>query len=277
MECSVGDINFFYEDIGSGTPLLSLHGWSLDHRHMQNALEPVFDGRPGWRRLYPDLPGMGSTRAPDSHGSHDRMLEAVLGFVEEVIPGERFAVAGTSYGGYLARALVHELGDRIAGALLTVPAISGDPDPRVHDLPEHVVRREDAAYLDALAPGEDGSREMTVAQNPAVLDAWRRVIAPAVALADQDFLDFQGDVSFSFDPDELANPFQGPSLIVTGRFDDVCGYREAFDLLDRYPFATYAVLDWAGHALPDERSELFRSLVGDWLERVESCLAEAAD
>jgi pimeloyl-ACP methyl ester carboxylesterase len=269
VESQIGDVTVSYEDIGSGTPLLTLHGWPLDHRHMQNALEPVFAGRPGWRRLYPDLPGMGRTHAPDSYRRHDGMLEAVLGFVDAVIPGERFAVAGTSYGGYLARALVHELGGRVAGVLLTVPAISGNPDPSVHILPEHVVRREDPAYLGALAPNEDGSREMVVAQSMEVLDTWRRVIDPAVAAADYDFLDFRGDVTFSFDPDDLAEPFEGPSLIVTGRFDHVCGYREAFDLLGLYPFASYAALDWAGHALPDERSDLYRALVSDWLERVE--------
>jgi hypothetical protein len=32
------------------------------------------------------------------------------------------------------------------------------------------------------------------------------------------------------------------------------------------------VLDWAGHSLPSERTELHDALVNDWLERVEEYL-----
>jgi pimeloyl-ACP methyl ester carboxylesterase len=167
----------------------------------------------------------------------------------------------------------HECGDRVAGVLLGVPVVAGDARNRI--LPEHRVRHEDPAYLAALEPGEDGSQEMIVAQGLEVLDSWRRVISPAVEIADNDFLErLGGNYHFSFDPDDLAEPFEGPSLIVTGRFDHVCGYREAFGLLDLYPFASYAALDWAGHALPDERSDLYQALVSDWLERVEGHLAE---
>jgi pimeloyl-ACP methyl ester carboxylesterase len=274
MECKIKDVTFVYEDIGSGLPVLMLHGWPIDHRHMLNSLEPAFADRSGWRRLYPDLPGMGRTRAADWIETEDQMLELVLELVDRLIPGERFAVAGGSYGGWLARGLVHERPSQLAGVMLSVPAIGGDGRDRV--LPKHRIRHEDAEYLHALEPGEEGSREMIVAQGMDVLESWRRAIFPALELADHDFLErLGGNYAFSFDPDDLEQPFEAPTLIVTGRFDDVCGYREAFDLLDRYPNATYAVLDWAGHSLPDERRELFIALVSDWLERVEAYVREA--
>ena len=44
--------------------------------------------------------------------------------------------------------------------------------------------------------------------------------------------------------------------------------------MDEFPRATYAVLDLAGHHIGRiERPELFRALVGDWLERMEAILA----
>ncbi|MFD2469254.1 alpha/beta fold hydrolase [Amycolatopsis silviterrae] len=48
-----------YVEHGSGTPVLAVHGWMPDHRLMTGCLEPVFARRPGFRRIYPDLPGMG--------------------------------------------------------------------------------------------------------------------------------------------------------------------------------------------------------------------------
>ena len=44
---------------GSGRPLLVLHGGGLDHRHMVDAIEPVFEENSGWERFYIDLPGHG--------------------------------------------------------------------------------------------------------------------------------------------------------------------------------------------------------------------------
>ncbi len=121
MECRVRDIPMYYEEAGAGRPLLLLHGMPLDHRHMVNDMEPLFANRPGWRRLYPDLPGMGKTPAADWITCQDQVLDLVIGFIDAVAPGERFTVAGTSYGGYLARGLVHQRGAQIDGVLMSVP------------------------------------------------------------------------------------------------------------------------------------------------------------
>ncbi len=50
------------------------------------------------------------------------MLEALLAFIDQVLPG-RFALAGTSLGAYLARAVAARRRSRIAGLLLRVPCI----------------------------------------------------------------------------------------------------------------------------------------------------------
>jgi len=62
-------------------------------------------------------------------------------------------------------------------------------------------------------------------------------------------------------------------LIVAGRQDAWVGYRRAAALVDELPRATLAVIDLAGHHLGRiERPSLFRALVRDWIERVESPL-----
>ncbi len=35
--------------VGAGSPLLILHGSRLDHRHMMETLEPIFEGLDGWK------------------------------------------------------------------------------------------------------------------------------------------------------------------------------------------------------------------------------------
>ena len=100
------------------------------------------------------------------------------------------------------------------------------------------------------------------------LTEFRRLFSPAFAIADQPFSE-RLQRTYSFDVDVLPAPFPAPTLILTGRQDHMCGYREAYHLLDNYPRATFAVLDRTGHALEIEQMTLFHVLVNEWLDRVE--------
>ena len=81
----------------------------------------------------------------------------------------------------------------------------------------------------------------------------------------------RGDVesyAFTFDMDDLAVPFEKPSLIVTGRQDCLVGYRDAWRLVENYSRGSFVVLDGAGHGLQIEQTKLFNVLVNEWLDRV---------
>jgi pimeloyl-ACP methyl ester carboxylesterase len=269
MDCQLGDTTLHYVQQGTGRPILMLHGSPLDHRHIANDMEPLFAARMGWRRLYPDLPGMGKTRAADSIMTQDQVLDIVLAFLDQVAPNERFVVAGTSYGAYLARGLVYRRGEDIDGLLLNVPSV--DSASATQHLPEHRIISEDPQFLAALRPDEQELRDFVVAQSLELLDTFRQVIQPAGAIADHAFLArLDAQDRFTFDVNALPTPFPAPALFLTGRFDHWCGYREAYQLLDMYPRATFAVLDGAGHVLAVEQKGLFRALVSEWLDRIEA-------
>lgn len=256
-----------YQERGSGTPILMLHAREADHRQVLADMEPLFADRPGWRRLYPDLPGMGRTPGAEWIAHQDRVLDVVTGFLEAVVPGQRFVVAGTSYGGYLALGLVHRLGAMIDGLALTVPAVERERERR--RLPPKQVLVEDAAYRDALTPEESRLAESFVVQSPEALEALRAYVEPGLEAADRPFLDrLFLSRAFSFDVRELDAAFPAPTLVLAGRQDSLVGYRDAWTILDSFPRATFAVLDRAGHALSIEQRGLFRSLAGEWLDRV---------
>ena len=75
--------------------------------------------------------------------------------------------------------------------------------------------------------------------------------------------------AFSFDVDARPKPCPAPTLIVTGRQDSITGFRDAWEILENYPRATFAVLDRAGHGLYIEQEELVHALFNEWLDRVE--------
>ena len=272
MECQLDRITVHYELCGEGKPILMLHGMPMDHTQMIYEMERHFAKRAGWKRIYVDMPGHGKTPGPDWIISMDQVLDVVEDFIDRVIPSERFAVAGTSYGGYIGRGLVYRRGDQINGLLLTVPAIT--PDSTKLTLPPRTIIVKDQAILDAAKSANIAwFGEGAVIQNRVTLDY---ALALNHALADGNFLDkIRRHGGFSFDVDKLRKPFPAPCLFIMGRQDHWVGYRDAWNILENYPRATFAVLDHAGHLVSGEQSELCAALVGEWLDRVDEWVAQA--
>lgn len=268
MFADVNGIPVHYAQHGAGTPVLALHGSGVDHREIMAALEPLFADRPGYRRLYPDLPGMGHTPAPETIDSNDAVVELLLGLVDAVIGQEAFLVAGHSYGAYLARAIASRRPGQVAGlALLCTTDGQGGQDKR----PAHVVlHADDDLDLDgALEPALAAEfRSYLVVHTPETLRRFQETVAPGVALVDQAALERVFTRWRLRTAPEQAPPYENPTLILAGRQDATVGYAGSWGLLEHYPRATFAVLDRAGHALPHEQAGLVTALLGEWLDRV---------
>ena len=268
MECKLENASIYYETRGKGRPLLILHGAPLDHRHMLDAMEPVFEHRRGWMRIYMDLPGHGRSPVDEAVSTQDQVLEIILAFMDEILPGRSCAVAGESRGGYLARGIAHRIPDRVDGLLLIVPGryLAAAPE----DLPAQVTLVRADELRSGLAPDEVGRFDRLVVQSRRILEKIRAYKIPALALADEAFqARVNARYEFSFDVDRPETPFGKPSLILSGRQDAVVGYRDAWKAIECYPRATFAILDTAGHSLAWEQEELFVALASEWLQRVE--------
>ena len=237
--------------------MLALHGAGVDHREVMACLEPVFDAVSGYRRIYPDLPGMGRTPAPETIRSADDVLDVLLAFIDGVIGDQPLLVAGHSAGGYYAQAIAARRPEQVVGLALLCPLLAG-----IHDVPEHDV------VLSSGSIGSDEFRDYFTVQTAKTLDRYERYVQPAAQLADQSAIARIGDQwELTTAPQDQAQ-YRCPTLLVTGRQDSTVGYARAWELLERYPRATFAVLDAAGHALPHEQPELLRALVTEWLDRV---------
>ena len=269
LPAKVNGIPVHYAEHGRGTPVLALHGGGVDHRELRGALEPLFADRPGYRRLYPDLPGMGRTPAPEEVDSTDAVLEVLLGLIDAVVGGEPLLVVGHSSGAYLARAIANRRPHQVAGLALVCPLIgeeAADAAP-----PQHVVVHavEDLEVDAALGPELAAEyRAYLVVQTPETLRRFQETVAPGVALADEAAMERMAARWQLRTPPEQGPPYPSPTLIVAGRQDATVGYVGAWRLLDHYPRATFAVLDRAGHALPHEQVGLLGALVAEWLDRV---------
>lgn len=251
----MGQVVVHYVEYGTGRPVLVLHGAGVDHREAEACFESVFDGVAGLRRIYPDLPGMGRTSAPETMRSADDVLETLLAFADEVTGGTAHLLAGHSAGAYFAQAMAERRPAQVAGLALVCPLL-----PELRDVPDHRV------VAGAGDIGDDVFRSYFVIQTPEMLERYERHVAPAAALVDEAALERIGE-QWALTHDH-APAYAGPTALVAGRLDSTVGYAAAADLVDHYPHASLAVVDDAGHALPHEQPELLRALLTEWLARV---------
>jgi pimeloyl-ACP methyl ester carboxylesterase len=265
MECDLGKIVVHYETFGEGIPIIMLHGWYLDHRSMVADLEPIFKTRQGWKRLYLDLPGMGRTQGMSWITNNDHMLAVVQGFIDNVIPEQRFVVAGYSYGGYLARGIVYRKFAMMDGLLLIAPITA----PNHLDSSAKLTLARSETIMSGLTTEESNIFDLAVVQSREALDYIRSYVIPAIRVADLEFIKKLSG-KFSFDVDVLSEPFDKPTLILMGRQDSYVGYRDSWSIVENYPRATFAILDRSGHFLgrPGEQEKLFVALIHEWLDRV---------
>ena len=255
MDVQAGTTLVHYVEHGAGRPVL-LHGAGVDHLEMEACFEPIFRDRDDFRRIYPDLPGMGHTAAPTELRSADDVLAVLREFARQVAHGMPCLLIGHSAGAYFAQEMAAREPERIAGLALICPLLPGS-----RDMPDHDV------IVGADEIGDAAFRSYFVIHTPEMLTRYERYVVPGAARADEAALARIGE-RWEFTPSDLC-PYDGPTLVLAGRQDSTAGYAAALDLVTRYPRATVAVLDGAGHALPHERPDALRALTVNWLARVD--------
>src|SRR4051794_25394673 len=204
MEIRAGQGGVHYGGQGTGRPGRIFHGAGVDHHEPEACFEPLLDGVAGLRRIYPDLPGMGRTIAPETLRSADDVLDTLLDFTDEVTGDSAHLLIGHSAGAYYAQAMAARRPARVAGLALVRPLLPG-----VRDIPVHRV------VTGSGAIGDDAFRSYFVIQTPKMLERYERHVAPAAALVDEAALERIGERwALTTDP---GPAYPGPTLVVAGR------------------------------------------------------------
>jgi pimeloyl-ACP methyl ester carboxylesterase len=258
----------YYESHGNGTPIIMLNGFGLDHRALKNCMEPLFSKTKGWRRLYIDLPGTGKTKGMNTIQSTDDMLNLLLEWIDHVVHDQLFLLVGESYGGYLAQGVLAKKTAQTAGMALICPVV--EPDHEKRKLPQFQPIVKDDSFLDSLTTEERQIfQKLSVIQNQSQWQRFKNELLPSGSVVDSHFLQrIKEQYAFSFPVASLAEPFDKPVLILTGKQDAITGYEDVWQCFHFYKRATFVTLDRAGHCLSLEQTTLLTALMEEWLMRV---------
>ena len=253
-------VTLSYEDVGDGSLVLALHGAYSTHHELVSALDPMLASFGSYRRLYPDLPGMGASPSHDSIRSSNDVVDILDLFVGDQTGQSPLVVIGHSYGAHLARGLAVRRPQQVVGMALICPLIPGAMNPEPHTVVRSNV--DPGSLLDPSLVDEYVG--YFVVHTEETVQRFNDAVVPSIGRFDGDAVErIMSEWILNPDPDETA--FDAPTLIVTGRHDSLVGYREQATLVDRYPRASYTVLADTGHALPHERPDQLAALLGDWL------------
>lgn len=256
---TVHGVNLAVEVRGQGPAILLVHGYPLDRtiwREQMDALE-------GFRRIAPDLRGMGESDAPDlgySMPGYAADLAALL----DVLGVDEVVLCGLSMGGYVALEFVRQWRARVRGlVLMDTKAEADSPEARrARDAAAATAReRGAAAVADAMLPKMLSPG--TLARRPDVAEQLRTLMGgtPVSGMvgALAAMRDREGSESL------LGTLASVPTLVVVGEADSLTPPDQARAMAQAIPGARLVVIPGAGHVPPIEQPQATTETLRDFL------------
>ncbi|WP_421378541.1 alpha/beta fold hydrolase [Bacillus salacetis] len=268
MECKVkyGTIN--YKVTGEGRPYIILHSMGTDHRAMEAWLEPIFSPESNCKRIYIDLPAHGLSTINEHFKGTEQIVGNIIEFIQKTIGDQTFGLIGMSYGAYVAQGIMDELGEKVEGIALIVPAVHNP----TKNLPEKVVLKQEEKMLKTL---DDDMRQafetLFVIQTDEMVEGFLSELQPGRERANREFLtsDWREKEYFlKKEPFIEHEEITIPALFLMGKQDSICGYEGQFEVFKKFSKATFSVLDGAGHMLVLEKRETAQALIKDWIKEI---------
>lgn len=276
MYAEVNGVKLFYQTVGSGPPLMLMHGGlGCDH---SSYLPQFLDIADQWTLILYDHRGNGRSRPIEWEGvSHDTWaadadaLRAHLGY-------EKMFLLGHSYGGFLGQEYAARYPERLAGLVLlcTAPAldypelIEANAEARA-STSEAIAGVAEAFAPDPLAQDEDFESIMTrigplyFHQPDVFADAVNSVMAN-VKFSAAAWNHCSQHCMPEFNTMGVLPQVNVPTLIMSGADDWITPAEQGQRMHDVMPNSELVIFEKSGHFPYIEEEELFFRSLRDWLK-----------
>lgn len=114
------DVRLFYQDLGSGPPVILVHGGCMSHRVWESQVHALLEA--GYRVVTPDLRGHGSSDKPASPYTAEMYAED-LAIMADRLDLDSFTLLGWSLGSTITSTYAETYGESLDGLVLVSSAI----------------------------------------------------------------------------------------------------------------------------------------------------------
>lgn len=247
---------------GSGRDVVFLPGYPLDHRIWRPPDDPP---APPYRSILLDLPGYGAAASSPTPDTLEGFAEAVARELAEQNL-RRCAIAGHSFGGYVALELYRTHPERFTGIILADTRSTADtPEAKARRMAtiERLVRTGEKPDLEAtvrtlLAPA-------TLERGPEVVELVRAILRAAAPVAMAGTLRATAGRA---DLTPLLGQIQVPALVVWGEDDQLIPPAESRAMVPWIAGAVSVGIPGAGHLPSLERPARFFDAVASFVRRL---------
>jgi pimeloyl-ACP methyl ester carboxylesterase len=232
---NVNGIQIAYDRHGSGTPLVFLHGYPLDHT-IWDEIVPLLEG--DFDLVAPDLRGFGQSTLVEEQYSIADMAADVAALLDE-LGIENTYVVGHSMGGYVALAFVRNYPERALGlGLVSSQALGDSPERKQgrYASADEIMRTGVETVVESMSPKLSPDervqafvRRLIAAQRPAGLANALKAMAER------------------FDSTLVLPSFMFPVVLVHGSADELIPVERAQEIKAAIKHAHLAELPGTGH------------------------------
>ena len=245
----INDIELAYTRRGTGTPLVLLHGYPLDH-HLWDDVTPLLEDT--FDLILPDLRGFGDSMTVDTPYTMDDYASDIASLLDQ-LGIRKAAIVGHSMGGYVALAFAKLYPERVRGLGLVSSQVLADPPDR-----------KEGRYKSAADVSEKGIGSVVEAMAPKFTSDERLQAFARETMERQPPAAFIGALKAMaerMDSTPLLSSFKFPVVIIHGDADALIPIDRAREVKNAVPHAHLVEVNGAGHMpMMEAKEETARAL-----------------
>ncbi|NRQ40710.1 alpha/beta fold hydrolase [Nonomuraea sp. NN258] len=240
---TVNGVRLTYDDLGEGPAVLFVHGFMLDRTLWRDQVRAL----DGWRRIAPDLRGMGRSEAPE-RGYRMSVYADDLAALLDALDVERTVLCGLSMGGYVAFEFLRRHRERVAALVVLDARAEADTAERRSSRNDMIARVRDGGTdaLTAELAAKFLAENASANARRRLADMMDRSPVAGVVGALEAMRDRPDDTPFLGSIGEL------PTLLLIGSDDTRTPRASMRAIADAVPAATFGVVPRSGHLPPLE-------------------------